>query len=113
MKKLIVVIVVFVLSITIALSQNTSSGARHSWVIVITPKTTIHQLDSLMAELEKANFILEISKLEYAKGKLVKIKGSVTYNSKSGLPNATFGSDNLDSWEIKVDDKPSVSVKGK
>ena len=67
-----------------------------------------------MTELKKQSFVLGFSKLEYnSEGKLIKIKGSIAFKTASGLPNATFTSDNLESYEIKVDDKPSVSVKGK
>jgi hypothetical protein len=117
MKKLMVSTAAFALSVTLALSQNpkpVSSSTQHSWDIVITPQTTIHQLDSLMIKLKRENAFLGFSELEYnSNGNLMKIKGSVNIHTKDGLPSDTFTSDNLESFEIKFDAKTGVlSIKG-
>jgi hypothetical protein len=118
MKKLMASIAVLVISITLALSQSqkpASTNTPNSWDIVITPQTTIHQLDSLMTKLKRENAFLGFSELGYnSNGNLMKIKGSVNIHKKDGLPSDTFTSDNLESFEIKFDEKTGVlSIKGK
>jgi hypothetical protein len=117
MKKLMASTAVFALLVTLALSQSpkhVSSNTKNSWDILITPQTTIHQLDSLMTKLKKENAFLGFSELEYnSKGNLMKIKGSVNIHTTDGLPSDTFTSDNLESFEIKFDAKTGVlSIKG-
>jgi hypothetical protein len=115
MKKILAGIAFFGFSIT-AFSQSIqmpSTEGLDSWEALITPQTTQHQLDSLTAAFKKGNFILSFTNVKFdSKGKLVKFKGAVTYNSPSKLPRATFYSDHLKSYEIDASAMPSIFVKG-
>jgi hypothetical protein len=115
MKKLLASIILFGISITMAWSQSAKPSVvctKRSWVLVITPQTKKQYIDSVATAWKADSINLKFSKLEYNdKGLLVKIKGSVDING--GLPSSTFGSDNLVSYEIKVEDRPELSVKGK
>jgi hypothetical protein len=113
MKRILTSIIILIGSITLAWSQAPTSGT-HTWVLNITPHSSKHSLDSVTAEWAKNNIVLKFTKLQYIKnGTLQKVKGSVDVNANGTKASATFGSDKLESWEIKVTDKPSVSVKGK
>ena len=105
------------LSITLGLSQNTkliNPVNQRTWTVLITPKTTKQYLDSITTTWKKDSIILKFSTLEYnTKGKLIKVKGSVEITSKGQHASGTFGPINkLESLEIKLNDGPSVFLKG-
>jgi hypothetical protein len=116
MKKLLTSILILAASITTGwsqASQHSAAKAKKTWVLVITPQSTKHTLDSVIMAWEKQNVDLQFSKLKYdASGKLVEIKGFVSIKANGTFANATFGSKSLESFEIKVNDGPGVSVKG-
>ena len=92
---------------------NNSNSQSNNWSLIITPATTKNYLDSIAAIWKKENIDLNISKLKYDGGTLVKIKGSVTINTKAGNhASGEFKSENLASIQIKVNDSPNVSIKG-
>ena len=58
------------------------------------------------------NIDLNISTLKYDGGNLVKIKGTVTINTKTGNhASGEFKSENPVSIRIKIDDSPNVIIK--
>lgn len=117
MKKLAVSTSILILSSILIMSKPArsfveSKGGRN-WVLIISPRTTQQHLDSIKTAWGKDSIILEFSKLNYDdSGKLIKIKGTVSANMRGGNASAKFSSENLKSLEIKVDDRPSVSVNG-
>jgi hypothetical protein len=114
MKKLLASIILFGISITIGWSQSAKPSTvctKRSWVLVITPQTKKQYIDSVTTAWKADSINLKFSKLEYNdKGILVKIKGSVDVG---GSPSGSFQSDNLVSYEIKIEDVPELNIKGK
>ena len=117
MKKLLASIRFLAGSITAGWSQtaqHTKAKATKTWVLVITPQSTKHMLDSVLMAWDKQNVDLKFSTLKYdASGKLVEVKGFVAIKANGTFADATFGSESLQSIEVKVDNSPGVSVKGK
>jgi hypothetical protein len=117
MKKLLSGIAIFAVSVTLAFAQDTKTSAttstsRRTWSLTITPQTKKHSLDSVKTAWAKDNVVLKFTKLEYsAKGSLMKVEGSVAIKANNSHASGTFTSDNVESVEIKLDDKPSVSIK--
>ncbi len=86
----------------------------HNWELTITPHTSMHALDSVSQAWKKDSIGFTISKLEYNDAwKLIKVKGALTCLKKGTHVSGTFGSDSLVSYTIKMDDSPSVEIKGK
>jgi hypothetical protein len=117
MKKLAVSTSILVLSSILIMSKPNrnfvESRGERTWVLIISPRSTQQHLDSVKTAWGKDSIDLEFSKLKYDdSGKLIKIKGTVTANIRGGNASAKFSSENLKSLEIKVNDRPSVSVKG-
>ena len=112
MKKLFATVVIISVSITAAWAQKPSNPCtKRSWVLNITPQTKKQYIDSVVTAWKNDSINLRFTVLEYnAKGLLEKIKGSVDVG---GSPSGTFGSDNLVSYEIKIEDRPHLSIKGK
>jgi hypothetical protein len=93
-------------------TNSYNSGVNHKWSLVITPSTTKSYLDSIQAQWKRKNIDLNISTLKYDAGNLVKIKGSVTINTKAGNhASGEFKSENPVAIKIKVDDSPNVIIK--
>lgn len=118
MKKLLSAITIFTLSITLGWSQSAppavKNAARNSWSFVITPQTTKHSLDSLKMAWAKESIDLNFTKLKYnTSGKLEQVKGSVAIKANGHYATATFNSESLESFTIKVDDGQGVYVNGK
>ncbi len=110
MKKLLTGTVLFLFAITTGWSQT----AAHKWSLFITPDSKKHSLDSVVAAWKKDGIDLQFTKLEYNKtGKLIKIQGTVNYTSKGNPVSGKFESENLESYEIKLTDKPTIHLKGK
>jgi hypothetical protein len=108
MKKICTILSIAAFSL--ALGSCSSSHCD----ITITPETTQAQIDSLTAALKQENIYLNITKAEYTNGKLTKLQGSVNVHDPKGTPSATFSSDSLKSYEIKVSGSPtSLMVSGK
>jgi hypothetical protein len=85
---------------------------KQSWSLTITQSTTKSYLDSIAAVWKNENIDLNISTLKYDGSNLVKIKGSVTINTKAGShASGEFKSENPVSIRIKVDDSPNVIIK--
>jgi hypothetical protein len=125
MKRLLTILPACIVLSTFSIAQNTppASSGKHSlpvespsahhrtWVLVLTPETTKHQLDSVASAWAKDNITLKFSQADYDnKGKLIKIKGSVDIQSGGHHASGTFGPDHFP-MEIKLDDRPSVSLK--
>lgn len=119
MKKRIAVIIAFTISICSAWAQTAkpSTPATHwGWILIITPQTTKHSLDSVTIAWQKDSIILKFSTLKYNKhGKLAEIKGSLDVTAKGQHASGTFAPDKLESLEIKASNNPGpgVSIKEK
>ena len=115
MKKILSAIFLFTVSIPFVWSQNSEtlfSGGHKTWTLDITPQTKKHYLDSVSTVWKKDSIELKFTILKYdSKGTLVKVKGSVNYTIKGSHVSGTFGPDFKKPIEIKVDDRPGVSIK--
>jgi len=128
MKKLMAFSIIFAFSITLVLAQtpqpsngsvviqtaNPSATTPHRiWNLVITTKTTKRHLDSVSAAWKKDSIDLKFTKLQYKKGKLMILSGSVNFMSKDKQPSAMFTQDSiyLHPLQIKLNDKPGVFIR--
>lgn len=115
MKKRMAGIIIFTISTTLAWSQTPqppASNTHWEWVLVITPQTTKHYLDSVITTWRKDSIILNFSMLKYnGQGKLVKVKGTINVTAKGRHASGTFAPDKLESFEIKANDGPGVSLR--
>jgi hypothetical protein len=114
MKKLLTGIILIAASATSVMAQSAGTDNHRTWTLVITPATTKHTLDSVASAWRQESINLKFDKLNYSSsGKLTQVKGSVYVKMNAGPASGTFESDNLRSIEIKIDDRPGVSIKGK
>jgi PBP1b-binding outer membrane lipoprotein LpoB len=119
MKKRLISAIPFAVLSMLACNQPSAPAASekpHNWVFGITPQTSIHAIDSVMMAWKKDSIALNFSKLEYdTLGKLTIVSGSVQFMAKGNLPSGKFTQDSISkkSLEIKLDDKPSVSLSDK
>jgi hypothetical protein len=113
MKKLLSSIAFVIGSVTLVMSQTASTANHRTWTLVIKPTTTKHTLDSVTASWRQESINLKFTKLKFTSAGLVEVKGAVYVKTNNGPASGTFESENLQSIEITVDDRPGVSIKGK
>ena len=100
----------------IAWSQTSTSqtiGSKRLWALTITPLTTKQTLDSVATAWAKDSIVLKFAKVEFNKNLLEKIQFSVDVTSGGHHASGKFSSENLQTVEIKADDGPGISIKGK
>jgi hypothetical protein len=113
MKKLLVSIIILVGLTATSVAQKNAGN----WRLIITSKTTKVYLDSVSTAWASHNIVLKFTELKFnTKGtKLLQVSGTIDYTTADGqhMTSQISAEKIKKAIEIKINDKPSISVDSK